>query len=98
MDKDTILFLVTLIGCGIGIAGFIVGMNSRAKQDGELLAQIKFCVSGIAEIKLDVNMMKNVNTDILTETATQGNRITTLEREIRELKERVYGNGKTTQH
>lgn len=96
MDKDTILFLMALVGCGIGVAGFLVGMTSRAKQDGELLGQIKFCVEGIAKIDKELSLMRDVSTKTLTETATQDNRISTLEREVRELKARVYGDGKTT--
>lgn len=86
MDKDTILFLIAIVGCAVGVAGFFRGMTTGAKQTGELLAQIKFCVSGIEKIERDIAQIKTTNTSILTETATQGNRIATLEREMRDIK------------
>lgn len=93
MDKDTIIFLTTVIGCGIGVGGFILGMTARAKQDGQLLAKIGFCVDGISEIKKQIAILSIQNVEMLKETATQDNRLLTVEREIQEIKRRIYGDG-----
>ena len=34
---ETTLFICSIIACVIGIATFVVGMNSRAKADGEVV-------------------------------------------------------------
>lgn len=89
VDKDTILFLIAIIGCAVGVAGFIINMNARAKQEGELLAKIEFCAQGIIEIK---GQMKEFRTDIVemkTGKATNERRIEMLEKEVSIIRKRV---------
>lgn len=56
---ETVLFICSLIACVIGIATFVVGMNNRAKADGEVVQKLNQAVSGIAELKTDVKEIKN---------------------------------------
>lgn len=56
---ETTLFICSIVACIIGIATFVVGMNSRAKADGEVVQKLNQAVSGIAELKTDVKEIKN---------------------------------------
>lgn len=56
---ETTLFICSIIACVIGIATFVVGMNSRAKADGEVVQKLNQAVAGIAELKTDVKEIKN---------------------------------------
>lgn len=92
-SKEMITILVAVVGCIVGVAGFATGAISRAKKDGELLAQIKFCVKGIDKIEQDISFIKNTNTEMITNNAIQENRITTIEKDVHNLKVRVYKDG-----
>lgn len=56
---ETTLFICSIVACVIGIATFVVGMNSRAKADGEVVQKLNQAVSGIAELKTDMKEIKN---------------------------------------
>lgn len=56
---ETTLFICSIVACVIGIATFVVGMNSRAKADGEVVQKLNQAVAGIAELKADVKEIKN---------------------------------------
>lgn len=56
---ETTLFICSIVACIIGIATFVVGMNSRAKADGEVVQKLNQAISGIAELKTDVKEIKN---------------------------------------
>lgn len=57
---QTILFVCSLIACIIGVLTFIVGMQSRAKNDGILAQKLEQAIEGIEEIKKDVKSMASV--------------------------------------
>ena len=52
--KETVLFLCSLSACLIGVLTFVVGMRSRAKNEGILQQKLEQALSGIEEIKKDV--------------------------------------------
>lgn len=52
--KESVLFLCSLAACLTGILTFIVGMKSRAKNEGILQQKLEQALSGIEEIKKDV--------------------------------------------
>lgn len=56
---ETILFVCSILACIVGVATFVVGMNSRAKADGEVVQKLNQAVNGIAELKTDVKEIKN---------------------------------------
>lgn len=85
MDKETILLLCTLIGCAVGIGGFVAGVISRAKQDGKLSAQIEFCVTGISSINNKMEAIQTTVTKAVTDNARYEERIKSLEEHIKSL-------------
>lgn len=56
---ETILFVCSILACIVGVATFVVGMNNRAKADGEVVQKLNQAVNGIAELKTDVKEIKN---------------------------------------
>lgn len=56
---ESITFVCGIVACLIGILTFIVGMNNRAKADGEVVQKLNQAVNGIAELKSDVKEIKN---------------------------------------
>ncbi len=56
---ESITFVCGVIACLIGIFTFIVGMNTRAKADGEVVQKLNQAVNGIAELKSDIKEIKN---------------------------------------
>ena len=51
---DYILFVCSLVACLIGVLTFVVGMTTRAKNDGILVQKINQAIEGIEELKADV--------------------------------------------
>lgn len=56
---DTVLFVCSIIACVIGVLTFVVGMNTRAKNDGILVQKINQAIEGIEELKTDVKSVSN---------------------------------------
>ena len=56
---ETMLFVCSILACIVGVATFVVGMNNRAKADGEVVQKLNQAVNGIAELKTDVKEIKN---------------------------------------
>lgn len=54
MDTSTVLFITGIISCVIGVASFVTGIASRARNDGKLEAKLGFCLQGIDEIKKSI--------------------------------------------
>lgn len=44
----------SIIACMIGVLTFVVGMNSRSKEDGILLQKIDQALDGIEDLKKDL--------------------------------------------
>lgn len=51
---DTVLFICSVIACIVGVLTFVVGMTSRAKNEGVLVQKIQQAVDGIEELKVEV--------------------------------------------
>lgn len=51
---DTVLFICSVIACIIGVLTFVVGMNSRAQNEGILVQKIQQAIDGIEELKNEV--------------------------------------------
>lgn len=58
--QETILFICSLVACIIGILTFIVGMQSRSKNEGVLAQKLEQALEGIEEIKKDLKSMASV--------------------------------------
>lgn len=55
---ESITFVCGIVACLIGVLTFVVGMNNRAKADGEVVQKLNQAVSGISELKTDVKEIK----------------------------------------
>lgn len=82
MDTSTIVFVCGVISCILGVATFVVGMITRARNDGKLEAKLGFCLQGIEEIKSSINTLT-------TKQTTQNNSIIKFETEIAMLQQNV---------
>ena len=58
--QDTILFICSLVACIIGVLTFVVGMQSRSKNEGVLAQKLEQALEGIEEIKKDLKSMASV--------------------------------------
>ena len=58
--QETLLFICSLVACIIGILTFIVGMQSRSKNEGVLAQKLEQAIEGIEEIKKDLKSMASV--------------------------------------
>lgn len=54
-STDTILFMISVITCLIGVFTFISGMMQRSKNDGVLANKVDMALKGIDEIKESLN-------------------------------------------
>lgn len=61
---ENITFVCGVIACLIGVLTFIVGMNNRAKADGEVVQKLNQAVTGISELKSDVKDIKRNQQDL----------------------------------
>lgn len=61
---ENITFVCGVIACFIGVLTFIVGMNNRAKADGEVVQKLNQAVTGISELKSDVKDIKRNQQDL----------------------------------
>lgn len=51
---EVILFVCSVIACIIGVMTFVVGMTSRAQNEGILVQKIQQAIDGIEELKVEV--------------------------------------------
>lgn len=56
---EVISFVCSVILCIIGIATFVVGMNSRSKSDGIMMQKLDQAVDGIEDLKVDMKEVKD---------------------------------------
>lgn len=81
MDTQTVLFIVSIVGCAIGVATFITGMVSRAKNDGALIGKVDYICTRIDEMREDMKTSHQQQSTLST-------KVTQLELEVDHLKER----------
>lgn len=82
MDTSTVLFISGIISCVIGVASFVTGMVSRARNDGKLEAKLSFCLQGIEEIKQSIQ-------NISTKQSLHNTNITECKQDIKRVDEKV---------
>lgn len=56
---DYIAFACSVILCVIGVATFVVGMNTRSKKDGMMMQKLDQAVDGIEDLKTDMKEVKD---------------------------------------
>lgn len=91
MSSELIATLCTLIGVGIGIAGYLSGLQSRAKQDGRLIEKVEQVERIVTEIKSEMNNKNGKYDEVISEHTAKitehDQQIKTLFRDVKELKE-----------
>lgn len=86
MDQPTVVYIVSLIGCAIGIAGFIVGIKSRAKNDGVLQQKLEQALKGIEDIKTDIKNSTAAQNSMALLVRSHDEKITILKEEMEDFK------------
>lgn len=56
---ESVTFACSIILCVIGVATFVVGMNTRSKSDGMMLQKLDQAVDGIEDLKTDMKEVKD---------------------------------------
>lgn len=56
---ELIAFACSVILCVVGVATFVVGMNSRSKNDGMMMQKLDQAVDGIEDLKTDMKEVKD---------------------------------------
>ena len=56
---EVISFVCSIILCVIGVATFVVGMNTRSKNDGVMMQKLDQAVDGIEDLKTDMKEVKD---------------------------------------
>lgn len=57
MEKIT--FACSVILCLVGVATFVVGMQSRSKNDGVMVQKLDQAIDGIEDLKTDMKEVKD---------------------------------------
>lgn len=89
IDISTISLLGGIITCIVGIATFIVGMNSRAKKEGVLEQKINQAIEGIEEIKGDIKSTTSNQATLALLVQSHEEQIKTLFRSYNSLESRL---------
>lgn len=76
--SQTITFICGIILCVIGVATFVTGLVSRAKDDGALSNKVDTALKGIDEIKQTLNEQRNWRETIGIELENHEQKIDTL--------------------
>lgn len=76
--SQTITFICGVILCVIGVATFVTGLVSRAKDDGALSNKVDTALKGIDEIKQTLNEQRNWRETIGIELENHEQKIDTL--------------------
>jgi hypothetical protein len=56
---ESIAFACSIILCVIGVATFVVGMNTPSKNDGMMMQKLDQAVDGIEDLKTDMKEVKD---------------------------------------
>lgn len=56
---EYISFVCSIILCVIGVATFVVGMNTRSKNDGAMMQKLDQAIDGIEDLKTDMKEVKD---------------------------------------
>jgi len=86
---ETITFVIGVVMCILGICTFVVGMLSRAKQDGALNAKVDNAIQGIAEIQATLKDQRNWREDIGVRIGEITKELEFMNHEIKELKQAI---------
>ena len=87
--SQTITFICGVILCIIGIATFVTGLVSRAKEDGALSNKVDTALKGIDEIKQTLNEQRNWRETIGIELENHEQKIDTLFNKVESIERNI---------
>lgn len=82
ISMQTILFVCSVILCTVGVGTFIVGLTTRAKQDGVLQQKVDNALAGISDIKVTLTKQNDWKDYVNSKITKHDERISTLFRRI----------------
>ena len=87
--SQTITFICGIILCVIGVATFVTGLVSRAKDDGALSNKVDTALKGIDEIKQTLNEQRNWRETIGIELENHEQKIDTLFKKVESIERNI---------
>ena len=87
--SQTITFICGIILCVIGIATFVTGLVSRAKEDGALSNKVDTALKGIDEIKQTLSEQRNWRETIGIELENHEQKIDTLFNKVESIERNI---------
>lgn len=87
--SQTITFICGVILCVIGVATFVTGLVSRAKDDGALSNKVDTALKGIDEIKQTLNEQRNWRETIGIELENHEQKIDTLFKKVESIEHNI---------
>lgn len=84
MDKDTVLFLITIVGCFIGVGGWLTSRDKRNANDSEWKGVINTKLDQVVSATSDLPMMAKEITEISESSKSAHKRIDRLEIDFRD--------------
>lgn len=89
LHMDTIALICSIVLCVIGVATFVSSMISKARQDGQILTKLDFCLQAIEEVKKDFSTHREVSEKIRLTIQSHEEQIHTLFNRLENVEERV---------
>lgn len=89
LHMDTIALICSIVLCVIGVATFVSSMISKARQDGQILTKLDFCLQAIEEVKKDFSTHREVSEKIRLTIQSHEEQIHTLFNRVTNVEERV---------
>lgn len=87
--SQTITFICGVILCVIGIATFVTGLVSRAKEDGALSNKVDTALKGIDEIKQTLSEQRDWRETIGIELENHEQKINTLFKKVESIERNI---------
>ena len=88
-SSQTIIFICGIILCLIGVATFVTGLVSRAKEDGALSNKVDTALKGIDEIKQTLSEQRNWRETIGIELENHEQKIDTLFNKVESIERNI---------
>lgn len=88
-SSQTITFICGVILCVIGVATFVTGLVSRAKEDGALSNKVDTALKGIDEIKQTLSEQRNWRETIGIELENHEQKIDTLFKKVESIERNI---------
>lgn len=87
-SASMVTFICGIISCCIGVATFVTGMISRARQDGQLMEKLDFALIAIDEIKDNVKSIQSEQSEQNSDKAELIIRVKQLEKRVLKLEDK----------